>query len=75
MEDKLTGPDNVEVDEVSTVFRNIGDGTCANCAYANIHMRKLNVFPDTYCADCLDAQLHTQYASRYKCALCRAYLL
>jgi hypothetical protein len=75
MVDELTGPDNVEVNEMGTVLRNNAHATCAICAHADINMRKLNVCPHTYCADRLDAQLHTQHASRYKCALCRAYLL
>jgi len=73
--DKLTGPDNVEVDEVSTVFRNMSNATCSVGGHALLHMRRLNGCIHVYCSDCLDKQLHSRYNTRYKCAQCRASLL
>jgi hypothetical protein len=70
----LTGPDNVDVDDVSVEVSNTTDTACAVCGDSFYTLRKLSVCGHHYCVECLDQQLHTQHTSRYKCALCRAYL-
>jgi len=73
--DVLEGPENLSVDEVSVVVPGYIEASCIICHDCYRSMRRVNVCRHMYCEACLDGQLHTYHASRYKCAACRADFL
>lgn len=73
--DVLPGPEHVSLVEISKPTEVTPDSTCLVCFESQISMRKINVCGHQYCEDCLDAQLQSQHAARYKCAGCRAEFL
>ena len=69
--DVLDGPENVHVDQVSVVITTNPELNCTICFDSQLMMRALKACGHAYCEDCLNGQLHTYHASRYKCASCR----
>lgn len=69
----LLGPQNAEVDEVSTPvdFDDIRQ-SCTLCDDSSIQLRQLKVCGHIICQDCLASQLAVVHQCRYKCAYCRA---
>ncbi|CBX94086.1 hypothetical protein IAQ61_003957 [Plenodomus lingam] len=70
--DILTGPENVQVTDVSQRCLFPRDQTCAICGEAQNQIRTINICGHEVCANCLQQQLDSAYNSRYRCAFCRA---
>ncbi|KAJ4368454.1 hypothetical protein N0V83_006811 [Neocucurbitaria cava] len=72
LEDVLSGPENVTLDQVSSVAMTTDESSCDICGDTESTMRQLNACSHQICQQCLTTQLSTSHASRYKCAFCRA---
>ncbi|CAO2655045.1 Nn.00g117780.m01.CDS01 [Neocucurbitaria sp. VM-36] len=70
--DVLAGPNNVHVDQVSSVTMTTELSSCGICHDSESPMRSLHVCGHEFCEDCLTQQLNTYHEMRYKCASCRA---
>ncbi|KAH7088753.1 hypothetical protein FB567DRAFT_522225 [Paraphoma chrysanthemicola] len=71
LEDVLIGPDSVDIDELSISVSHDPATDCAVCFDAYSTLPKLACAHE-YCEECLNTQLGTHHACRYRCGSCRA---
>jgi hypothetical protein len=71
----LVGPASVDVEQVGITVANTSGKVCTICFEALPTMRKVKVCCHEYCEECLNGQLQSRHASRYKCATCRTPFL
>ncbi|KAH9882214.1 hypothetical protein J1614_001386 [Plenodomus biglobosus] len=71
-DDVLTGPNGVEVDDVSEACINAQDRTCAICYQQEADIRMIRPCGHEMGASCLQQQLDSGYHTRHRCPFCRA---
>lgn len=76
LEDVLTGPETVSVGEVSRpVGPEYSTVECGIYGQADDDSVRLNVCGHMFCTDCLTQQLQARGNFRYRCAMCRRYIV